>query len=40
MTQSPPTISIDRILEQNATSVLAWANNTFSAQTTAPQDFN
>jgi len=40
MTQSPPTISIDRILEQDAKSVLAWAKNTLSAQTTAPQDFN
>jgi hypothetical protein len=40
MTQSPPTISIDRILEQNPESALAWAKNTLSAQTTALQDFN
>lgn len=40
MTQSPTTISIDRILEQDAKSVLAWAKNTLSSQTTAPQDFN
>jgi len=40
MTQSPPTISIDRILEQNPKSVLAWVKNTLSAQTTVPQDFN
>ncbi|MEG4230427.1 hypothetical protein QUA35_30185 [Microcoleus sp. N9_B2] len=40
MTQSPTTISIDRILEQDAESVLIWANNVFSAQTAQPQDFN
>ncbi|MCC3421125.1 MAG: hypothetical protein JGK28_25260 [Microcoleus sp. PH2017_07_MST_O_A] len=40
MTQFPPKISIDRILEQNPESALAWVKNTFSAQTTAPQDFN
>ena len=40
MTQSPPVISIDRILEQNPKSVLAWAKNTLSSQTTAQQDFN
>ncbi|MCC3502572.1 MULTISPECIES: hypothetical protein [unclassified Microcoleus] len=40
MTQFPPKISIDRLLEQNPESVLAWVKNTFSAQTTAPQDFN
>ncbi len=40
MTQSPTTISIDRILEQNPKSVLAWVKNTLSAQTTVPQDFN
>ncbi|MEG5058763.1 hypothetical protein QUB60_12130 [Microcoleus sp. A2-C5] len=40
MTQSPPTVSIDRILEQNRKSVLAWVKNTLSAQTTVPQDFN
>ncbi len=40
MTQSPPIISIDRILEQNPKSVLAWVKNTLSAQTTVPQDFN
>jgi hypothetical protein len=40
MTQSPPTISIERILEQNAESVLIWVNNIFSGQTPQPQDFN
>jgi hypothetical protein len=40
MTQSPTTISLDRILEQNAESVLIWANNIFSGQTTQPQGFN
>lgn len=40
MTQSPTTISIDRILEQNPKSVLAWVKNTLSAQTTVQQDFN
>ncbi|MCC3405942.1 MAG: hypothetical protein JGK17_10195 [Microcoleus sp. PH2017_10_PVI_O_A] len=32
--------SIDRILEQNPESALAWVKNTLSPQTTAPQDFN
>ena len=40
MTQSPATISIDRILEQNAESVLIWVNNIFSGKTAQPQDFN
>lgn len=40
MTQSPTTISIDRILEQDAESVLIWVNNIFSGQTTPPQDLN
>jgi hypothetical protein len=40
MTQSPTTISIDRILEQDAESVLIWVNNIFSGQTAQPQDFN
>ncbi|MGB3262866.1 MAG: hypothetical protein WBA89_02825 [Microcoleus sp.] len=40
MTQSPTTILIDRILEQNAESVLIWVNNIFSGQTAQPQDFN
>ncbi len=40
MTQSPTTISLDRILEQNAESVLIWVNNIFSGQTPEPQDFN
>ena len=40
MTQSPTTISLDRILEQNAESVLIWVNNIFSGQTTEPQGFN
>lgn len=40
MTQSPATISIDRILEQNAESVLIWVNNIFSDKTAQPQDFN
>lgn len=40
MTQSPATISLDRILEQDAESVLIWANNIFSGQTAQPQDFN
>ena len=40
MTQSPTTISLDRILEQDAESVLIWANNIFSGQTAQPQDFN
>ena len=39
MTQSPTT-SVDRILEQNAESVLIWANNVFSGKTAQPQDFN
>jgi hypothetical protein len=30
MTQSTPTISIDRILEQNPESVLTWVKDTFS----------
>lgn len=40
MTQSSTTISLDRILEQNAQSVLIWVNNIFSGQTAQPQDFN
>ncbi|OCQ96625.1 hypothetical protein BCD67_16075 [Oscillatoriales cyanobacterium USR001] len=40
MTQSPTTISLDRILEQDAESVLIWVNNIFSDQTAQPQDFN
>jgi hypothetical protein len=40
MTQSPTTISLDRILEQDAESVLIWVNNIFSGQTAQPQDFN
>ena len=40
MTQSRTTISIDRILEQDPKSVLAWAKNTLSSQTTASADFN
>lgn len=40
MTQSPTTISLDRILEQNSESVLIWVNNIFSGQTAQPQDFN
>ncbi|NJK69586.1 MAG: hypothetical protein HC941_26435 [Microcoleus sp. SU_5_3] len=40
MTQSPTTISVDRILEQDAESVLIWVNNIFSGKTAQPQDFN
>jgi hypothetical protein len=40
MTQSPTTISIDSILEQDAESVLIWVNNIFLGQTVQPQDFN
>lgn len=40
MTQSPTTISLDRILEQDAESILIWVKNIFSCQTTQPQDFN
>jgi hypothetical protein len=40
MTQSPTIISVDRILEQDAESVLIWVNNIFSGQTAQPQDFN
>ena len=40
MTQSPTTISLDRILEQNAESLLIWVTNIFSHQTAQPQDFN
>jgi hypothetical protein len=40
MTQSPTTISIDSILEQDAESVLIWVKKAFSDQATQPQDFN
>jgi hypothetical protein len=40
MTQSPTTISIDRILEQDAESVLIWVKKIFSDQATQPQEFN
>jgi len=40
MTQSPTTISIDSILEQDAESVLIWVKKIFSDQATQPQEFN
>ncbi|MDF0555742.1 hypothetical protein [Kamptonema sp. UHCC 0994] len=40
MTQSPTTISIDNIVEQDAESVLIWIKNIFSDQATKPQEFN
>jgi len=40
MTQSPTTISIAHILEQDAESILIWVKKIFSDQATQPQDFN
>ena len=40
MTQSPTTISLDRVLEQDAESILIWVKKIFSDQATQPQEFN
>lgn len=40
MTQSPTTISLDHVLEQDAESVLIWVKKIFSDQATQPQEFN
>lgn len=40
MTQSPTTISIDSILEQDAESILIWVKKIFSDQATLSQNFN
>ena len=40
MTQSPRTISLDRVLEKDAESVLIWVKKIFSDQAPQPQDFN